>query len=491
MKLVKRELLALPLAECPGCTPEKDKRVILTAQIVEHGGGRLLVATYYNAKTRAPHCRLFLSEDGYITYLYGPGQWTKKSLESIEAPGGGQLNANYYVHVADKKSEQAALTFCKDRYSKSPAYAISNQQDHVRWNKQHASWKRREERRESVLRVAFRTLPPLPADFERWVLDVPLADAYLFYQRARRRNPLTGIAEPYYTGFCTACMAEHALDFMPQHKEYIRCPGCGREVQQRARGISRGRLVDSCAVAVRGRAGSAAYVRLFRATRDYRGEPEHVRTRFEETEVFYFAQGRAWHFTRYTSGGYGGTYLSDTWRASGKEGAITQNYWLYPSPEDVWSGTRLAHSQLDDYLRAGHDESFSCWPMDYLQCYLRYPAVESLMHAGLYRFVRERLNMRPKEKTCVDWSKKRPRAALGIPQADVAVFASRGWGEDELRAFKELQACGFTLEGDGPELVELFASHTNEPDKLRRRGITQSVRYLRHQRRRHYAPDTP
>lgn len=458
MKLVKKTLEQIPLEPCHMCdNAPKEALLIMTAKLVNYRNEKLLVTTFYHRDSGKPFCRIFCNRDRYINKFYEGGGWTDATVQNIHIP-----SARYYesptgrgvTFIADNKSAAAGKRYFHngDMNTLDAIVAFQNNQ----------LLAKRIERYRADAQLTEEIMgkfPDIPVDVEQKLLDGPLKySRYLFYQRQNVYDPLSGCREKVYFGYCTHCRTESRLDFYPKHNEEgQRCPHCGSVVTTKARGISHSRLIDECYYLVFSRDSSGTvYARYLRAERNYRGEPEEVRTRFYEKERFCFTKGNAYKFLPRTEGWRDPQITGWEKKQYVTEPSISlafgskRDYWIHPFPAHFFDDTDLRHSHIEDYLKAvakeeqtGNRLHICEWrqaPMEYLAAYCRYPNIEHLLDSGLFYLLQARLHKHAYAREAINLKYSRPRDMLGLSQPELLMVAERHMECREIvlyRQFKE------------------------------------------------------
>lgn len=482
MRLIKKVLDEIPLEPCPnvGKADTKNKKLIMSAKLVPYAGGKLLVLTFYNSKGKAPYCRVFqTSGDNWINKMYDTGKWSQTALENIRNPGGdswGTICFGEDVAIADKDNKPFADFLGGD---------VGNALKAVRCHQQHIIYDRaavrRAAERESTQQIMAR-LPPLPEDIEKRVLEGPLKGSrYLFYSSGERREPLSGLKQRYYSGYCTHCKTERELPFIPKHKTEGECPCCGSKVRVMARGISRKYLQGSCSYLVWSAVGTAVFAQVLRVTRSYNCAPEDVITRFYPSECFYFDTNTAYKY-------YPGNvqWRDDDWRRR----LVTDDifdYYTYPHPKNIFAGTCLEHSHMGSYIAQCKDHHNTARPMEYLALYIKHPGIANLLDCGLFSLVRENMCGSGVTYKILDLKKLRPRDILGVSQPELDTIIKSKMSSKRIYAYKELRPCGVTLADEDSGLLDMAAENPQYIlPWLKNLGVKDCIKYLKYQHRRRY-----
>lgn len=512
MKFIKKDLMAIPIEPYPRCG-ELDPEIVLvmTAKLVVYQGERLLVATFYDTRSRAPYLRVFCNRARWLNWLIGDGEWNERPLENIPAPRAGKYHAwsvsnPSVTAVADEKSARQGKRYFHGG-------AKNTLEDIVAFQRAQRSQKqevRESERREITDRI-MAMFPPLP-DVEAGILDTALWDSrYLFYHRTQLADPLTGMKDTVYHGYCTHCRHTSELDWIPKHKEAgCRCPVCGSVVETRAEGLGRKRMQDygSCLVFDRDAEGNV-YGWYLRAERDYSGDVREVKTEMWERERYFFGRGSAYKFVRK----YEFSTPENKWtcRWAKQQRGITE-----PAPDGVmynqcrdyyialplggFAGTVLDHAHLEDYLIGDAKRNrktdwkrigWKPYPMGYLSLWYKHPGVEHLVTQGLHAIVEDILEGAAKAKE-LNFNGRRPRDILGVSQPELEMLAAHGADAYDLHDWKRLVGA-LNRPADADDLEIIMDLRRDSPAALESMledgTIDQVSRYLRRQMRRN--PGTP
>ncbi len=496
MKWIKKELDAIPYNPYPDkCKPGNCDLVMLAEQ-ESYQDTKILVATFYRVTSKQPYCRVYLSKDSFTTKLCETGKWSAATLEGLHLDGSWwTLDNSTCIHVTPQ-AQKIVNANTKDGYSNEDAIKrIDWHQCNIKRDKQIAKAKIRAAEDRLIIEEVSNQIPPLPDDFERQILDGPLADSrYIFYRTAKVRNPLSGLQERRVYGFCSNCMQEYELMYEPTHKERACwCPECECEAIAYKRGLGRSKLKAQCKYAVFATAGNNVFARFFEVTRDYSGDPENIKTHLCEVERYYFTAGAAYKLTRYWSNYFGSKYIGENWSVMRSIYEDIYDYDFYPYTEDLFRGTVLEHAHLDDYVRQA-GKSNRAYLMQYLACYCREPSIEHLLGTGLIRFVQARVHHDAAANRAIDWKATRPRDMLGVSQPELEQIKALDMYCASFEAYKILKPAGVTLSVEDKPIVDFFAElgyHLREKEErpitvAKRWGLKETVRYLKYQHRRTY-----
>lgn len=507
MKWIKKELEQIPIAPFPKrLTGHKKEQLVMKAQPYTYHGENILIATFYSFKRKAPFCRVFLAKDSDITQLFPEGiilpnqplfTWSKKVISDIKPPNESYTTINFssITMIADKATEVAINHYLQNKspWDNGPLDRIDRFQRRIRNERSSAVMQKRCKTDSEIMEMVFSKLSPLPEDMEQQILDGPLDySRYMFFRSGKVWDPLTGIKETRYFGYCPYCQKEYELDWIPTHKEKeYRCPGCSSLVTTYARGISRRRLVDRCNYMVWCISGRDIFARMFEVERDYTGEPEKVHTHFEECERFYFTDGIAYKFTRYEFYAMGSKYLTLNWRKQAQVTEDVYDYYIYPHPKDIFIGTCAEYSHLDDYMELCHQKRRASKPMQYLGCYVKTPSLEHLLDSGLHTLLFERVHHTGYASKVIDWSKTRPRDMLGVSQPELEQIVKLQLSGEAVMIYKKLRNEGVSLDDCGSELISLLKSSNVRDGENRLRyfeqlGFKKAIRYFDYQKRKHF-----
>ncbi len=501
MKWIKKELDAIPYKPYPDkCEPGNDDLVML-AERVNYQDAKILAVTFYRVTSKQPYCRVYLTKDAFTTKLCETGRWSAATLDGLHLDGSWwSLSHSAYTHVTPQAQKIVNATF-KDKYSDTNAInRLYRIQRNIKSDKQSAKAKTRDAEDRLIIEAVENQLPPLPDDFERQILDGPLADSrYIFYRISKVRNPLSGLQERRVYGFCSNCMEEYELMYEPTHKERAcRCPECECEAIAYKRGLGRSKLKAQCKYAVFVTAGHNVFARFYEITRDYSGELEKITTDMTEVERYYFTEGAAYKLTRYWSNFYGAKYIGENWDVKRRINEDIYDYNFYPYTEDLFRDTVLEHAHLDDYIRQAGKSDRYAYLMQYLACYCREPSIEHLLGAGLIRFVKARVHHDAAANRAINWKATRPRDMLGVSQPELEQIKALDMYCASFEAYKTLKPVGVTLSAEDKPLIEFFAVlwyHLRDAEErpltvAKRWGLKETVRYLKYQYRKAYTAGT-
>lgn len=500
MVLLKKKLRAIPVEPCPECANAQEASYIMTAKQSTLDGGRLLVATFYDADGLDPVCRVFCSKDSHVAYRYDTEKWSNAKLENIRLVCEQHHYTSFSryrtcdVFIADNRSAKAGPSFFGTK-DPDTYRAIMNFQERV----EDKRGEERDRRNSALVKEIMAKFPPIP-DVETAILEGPLKESrYLFFRSKKVRDPLTGIRENAYFGYCTHCKREHMLDWRPQHKEKERiCPGCGSKVTTMAWGISRTHLESKCNYLVfcKNDAGEV-FAHYFNVIRDYSGDPTQVKTTYHEKYRYYFGDGAAYRFS--ASRSYRPMNSPVTWEkcqyvrdpVECAAYGTFKDYTIHPIPRGFFDSTFLRHAHLRDYLKAtGHKRPYEIkisgqTPIEYLAFYTKNPNVENLVVSGLTHIVTERLDKNPSAMK-IDLSKRRPRDMLGLSQPEVLMAARERMYCSDIELYKQCRDILGKLDGEDIKFIVEIAKWG--PGHLRTMmengALRKNLSYMKRQMRR-------
>ncbi|SDN14438.1 PcfJ domain-containing protein [Acetanaerobacterium elongatum] len=505
MRWTKKELEQIQIDPFPQkLTGHKQEKLVMAAKPYAYHGEDILIATFYSFKSKAPFCRVFLAKDSDITQLFAVGMilpnqpaftWSKKGISDIRTPNEDWTTINYRDNtmIADNDTKEAVDCFLPNVkvWNDWPLDKIDRFQNRLRSERSTAIMDKRCKSDSEIMEMVFSKLPPLPEDMEQQILDGPLDySRYMFYRSGKVRDPLTGLKETRYFGYCPYCKEEYELDWIPTHKEKeYRCPGCSSLVTTYARGISRRRLVDRCNYMVWSISGREVFARMFEVERDYSVEPEKVHTHLEECERFYFTDGTAYKFSRYEYYAMGSRYLTYNWHKQTQVTEDVYDFYIYPHPKDIFIGTCAEHSHLDDYLKLCHKKKRSSKPMQYLGCYVKTPSMEHLLDSGLHTLLFERIGHFGGAYKLIDWKKTRPYDMLGVSRPELEQIIKLQLNGEKIMVYKKLKPSGIALDDHGVDVINFLCNSSNNEKRLKRfeqLGLNKTLRYFDYQQRKNF-----
>lgn len=358
------------------------------------------------AGEQMPQYEIYLSkeENTHLTYAVREEKWRTGKINTLNYDTGrlpygtsakkpwvsetDKKKINEYLGTGNKEAKEAILTFqrevAKDRLTKK--------------------YKSELEGIDAVMDV----VPELPKDFDKWILDQGfINERYLIYQYGDKNH----------SALCTHCGKTVHLKERPKHNQMTVCPACKSEAWMKAWKKQK-YLSDKKKIGIIQNLtdGSGYILRLFDCKLKRKQENGYrldfagcwERRRFKLDNHFVPIEYFEW-------GEYKNTGVT-RWCHELNHGMY---YWHYQDGECVLytrnlkrlrKGTELQYVPVEVLFR--HNPGCYCDPTDMLRNMLRYPQMEYLIKAGLYRLAWELAAGRGRE--VVDWNKKKLWEAMKV-----------------------------------------------------------------------------
>lgn len=358
------------------------------------------------AGEQMPQYEIYLSkeENTHLTYAVREKKWRTGKINTLDYDTGrlpygtsakkpwvsetDKKKINEYLGTGNKEAKEAILTFqhevAKDRLTKK--------------------YKSELEGIDAVMDV----VPELPKDFDKWILDQGfINERYLIYQYGDKNH----------SALCTHCGKTVHLKEQPKHNQMTVCPACKSQAWMKAWKKQK-YLSDKKKIGIIQNLtdGSGYILRLFDCKLKRKQENGYrldfagcwERRRFKLDKHFVPIEYFEW-------GEYKNTGVT-RWCHELNHGIY---YWHYQDEECVLytrnlkrlrKGTELQYVPVEVLFR--HNPGCYCDPTDMLRNMLRYPQMEYLIKAGLYRLAWELAAGRGRET--VDWNKKKLWEAMKV-----------------------------------------------------------------------------
>lgn len=273
MKLIKKQLLALPVTPLPkGLRLPKNQSpdYIYTARA---HGGILAIELYRPGGSLA--FRVFCTGESWASYDTERETWGQATLEHIGQGPAGYWRANQ-LYPANKESAAAADSLLPE-YKGEAAERVEKMQRAAQAKRERLALQKRREETEDVMAA----WPDLPQGWQQRLLNGPWDHSkYCFYRKTPRDS--LGLAEQQfpYTGQCSACGESFPLPGPLRHtpgrptgEGSFRCPNCGAMLHPKKYGLGRGNLGEGRYLLLATAQEGRAYLDLIYARREYDSPP--------------------------------------------------------------------------------------------------------------------------------------------------------------------------------------------------------------------------
>lgn len=222
--------------------------------------------------------------------------------------------------------------------------------------------------------------PSLPKDWDRWVRKIGIPEHYMFYQYTRKKRK---------TGYCTHCEKKVPIR-NPKYNADGTCPRCRHKVIYKAVGKAGTVVTKRYFMYLLQRCKDGMMIRMFEGTCKYRkGAYEKPECwNHECRRVICDSSGKL--LRAYYWGDY--KHSECRWIASSVISASYHSWndysgMIYGKTISGLEKRELKTTGLPQIIRAGMRED----PELYLAMYLRYPEIEKMVKAGLFRLKKEYL----------------------------------------------------------------------------------------------------
>ena len=363
------------------------------------------------AGEQIPQYEIYLSkeENTHLTYAVREEKWRTGKINTLNYDTGrlpygtsakkpwvsetDKKKINEYLGTGNKEAKEAILTFqhevAKDRLTKKYKSELEG------------------------IDAVMDAVPELPKDFDKWILDQGfINERYLIYRYGDKNH----------SALCTHCGKTVHLKEQPKHNQMTVCPACKSRAWMKAWKKQK-YLSDRKKIGILQNLtdGSGYILRLFDCRLDRKQENGYrlgfagcwERRRFKLDDHFVPIEYFEW-------GEYKNTGVM-RWCHELNHGGYN---WYYQDEECVLytrnlkrlrKGTGLQYVPVEVLFR--HNPGCYSNPTDMLRNMLRYPQIEYLIKAGLYRLAWELAAGRGRET--VDWSKKKLWEAMKVTKEQI------------------------------------------------------------------------
>lgn len=440
----KAELAALPCLEPPKSN-RQDTTPLWAAAVVEYHGEQILQIEAFEHTGElvlrhwvAPGCGKYIS-------MGADGTWSR-ALMATQEPF---CKGHYYSFLSEPQKNVMAESTLVDWDKnlgkwREPLRELADRESAAASRKR---WNRKNTRDEKAMSL-FKELrpedlaPPPEAEKAAWaeIKKEWGAEGWMLYWPYKVKNPLTGEWTKCSKGYCTVCGAKTELwpEDMPEEYETIgHCPMCGAEVrycrsvnakwaEKAIKTVKFRRASTGAALAIQYLTGVWYEVTVMGRERRI---TENCVT--QAINVAIFSESKAVSITG-CEGNFGNWKYTGNWHPEER----VRELWgvKLPIQWQELQGTSLENSHVWDYLRKSWNPS----PVGYCAQYLRYPAMENLVNAGLYRIVDQIADGFHVTKETMDRKQVSPGKMLGLTKPELERAKKELWDLSELEAYKWL-----------------------------------------------------
>ncbi|MFR0985248.1 MAG: PcfJ domain-containing protein [Frisingicoccus sp.] len=360
--------------------PETEEEAIVITEHFEIETEGILVLNIYDRKDLEqsiyePAYRLFQAKEDYIIQDLRQEKWRSCSLPYLfcKASYWQYYPWKHKVCFLDSQSENMVMDYFGEAESDYSAL------DLISWIQKDIIDRKREQRNKKIQERIDRRMeivPPLNDAFVTWAEEEALYwSRFVFYEYFRKKQ---------MRGWCTCCKQEVWIaKGTVRHNKIGICPACKKQVTFIASGRKPRQMWHFTYASKLEKADGKLLYREFFIQKDYRDiYPETWKySCSEEIRIFLDTDGNVESYRRMC--GYGDR---KDWHKSKKEN--THGTILYPNGiQEAVSDTAYRYCALEDYLK--HDLTENVYVVGYLRAYLKLPALEYFVKAGLYKMVHD------------------------------------------------------------------------------------------------------
>ena len=455
----KAELAALPALKAPRKST-KDTSPLWAAAIVGYQGEKVLEVDLFDHKGVlmlrhwvAPGC------EKYISLRMPQNTWSVGLLGNQE-PLKNEGSAYYgFIERRPKQNDEADSVLVKWDNSlrsswRNPLVALNHKEAEAayvkRWNSRTAHSRQAKELF-NELRPEDLAVPHIAEATARKQIQKQWdAEGWLFYWPYRYKEPLSNEWIKCDKGFCTVCGGQAVLwpeDF-PEIENYHKtkgvCPMCGAPVQfcrsAKANIASKSARTVQFKKASTGAALAVQYETEISFCVYQQGRERRIEESCDTvaTNVVLFDRRKTVAITATEACGMYQRY-SGVWqpadRVQGLSGKVLPIDW-----QDL-QGTLLENSHVWDYInKVDYPQA-----VGYCVQYIKYPVMENLLNAGLYKMVQEISAGWLVTKDVMDRKQSSPGKALDLTKPELTRAKAEHWGLDDLWAYKWLRKRGLSV----------------------------------------------
>jgi len=441
--LRKNILAAIPWAK-PKDEDYRQGLYTLVEQTKTINEQKLRILTIFNPE-QEPYCRIFRLANEFISEM-ADHKWSNAMLDK-----------NFWLNHDYTKNTVCFKCFTNNELAKEWFFF----QEDIRRGALEYKYTQRKIRTERFMAL----IHELPKGLESWIDKVPLLDSrYLYY-----KGKGSGIE-----GYCTHCKQQVFLPKRPaKGKLYgvkCKCPECGSTVTLRPAGLGN-TAHDSSNLAILQKVPAGFCIRIFNVRRDFRpaGYKNPVEQNHEYSRIF-LIDGK-WHkyywedkyiafLHKHVAGWYRLDELtrSSSWYSPYYE--IGKQYLYTKNINSVLKNTPYQYSQLYDFAK--HlSEPFSI--DNYLEAYIKAPALEYLIKMKLYRLANYVIDKKGFSSGGLRLYEKGPEAILGVKKEYFSFLRRLDPNNSQLEIMQFMSDAG---RHPSMEEVEFWAKHVNGKENL-------------------------
>lgn len=477
--MIKKELLAMqPLKATPDMlriaaedTPHKTSQksywgythVMVTRRFDLYlrchlESGILKAALYHPDVLRGggdlPAFEVFIDKEAhrFLSYDQASKKWLTAKLDRLDWPMSVGWSPKCWVSDTERKIIHEYFGTTEDGYNDILKFQLQIREEEL---------ERRDRKQLDGWDADMALTPALPRDWERWVDKVGIPENFIFYRYARN-----GAKE----GFCTCCGRDVPLREKPRHAKEGICPRCRRKVTYKSIGrLGYQFMTDMHCVYLIQAIPDGFMVREFWAERRYTRENyrtpevlcmEHWRTIYDSQlnyRYYYWGdyKGRA---VRWIAGA-----PSCSWMG---RNSIYCNHGNQPGRVYGKTLPHLARYQMKQcgFVEWARQNQMVLYPDGYLMSVQKYPKIEQLCKAGLYRLTKECLGGNNVFPTLL----KDPNAsgltrALGVDSQELGRLRRKNGGSRFLCWLQHEKQSGKPLPD---ELIDWYCEQKLEPNDI-------------------------
>ncbi len=241
----RKKIEAIPPIEAPKGRHNKIYKAAV--QIKNIGNERVMLMDIYRSKLpKEPLMRVALTKNDFGNYNFTLKKWDKKRFETCAIYFTGYIESldedNCYVTEEDNEKIDKFTKKHNQYYSRSFMTRIRAMQMDISYEKQAKTRANRIDK----LNMRCKHMPPMPDDYEEWLLDSYLNTHYMFYKRKGNKVQIkcSNCNNKYeYRTRATTGGFEESLEswgIIPQHNARGRCSKCDCNAIFKAEGMQLG-----------------------------------------------------------------------------------------------------------------------------------------------------------------------------------------------------------------------------------------------------------
>ncbi|MGN0663941.1 MAG: PcfJ domain-containing protein [Negativibacillus sp.] len=472
MKLIKKQLLELPVHSFPKKAPKTENKLTYDFYYAAEIAGDILHLTLFDWDSQLPRWKVFCGRGKWINYDLEQKRWGHATLENIGRRPDQYWRSNTFLAIDEESRKAGTIFFATPE--KDTTEAVKSAQYRQKSLAAGERAKKQEERQEK----AFAQWPSLPEGWQKRLEDGIWDESKYCFFRKRQKDDLSmldrliakefpGSTAPYI-GECSACNGSFPLETAPQHDgERLTCPHCGAKLLPKKAGLGRKKLKEYAWYTVASERDGVIYADILNCWRYYETAP--YQTRFDSSYRYLFdtnsGECRMWTYTY-----WGGWKENKTLREP-----PNLHYELDASFEDALQYNRLYFAQ--EYFLGGR-------LLKSMEIFTRYPCTEILCKLGMKKWVQELICGYTHIRKALNLKGKTLNEVTGLTKSQREFAVQQNMGGFDLLIYKRLLKEKQPCTAEDLEIVRNIYGYKQEfLQLLDRCGARRGLNYIKKQKK--------